>query len=335
MNLIEKAQQSIDIQRRKKRTQENRKRFFEIYKSPKTLEDYFFYLRDFLSFVYEGEKNFREDEIIPLMRDISTEDVQQYIAHLFEDRNMKKTSVNKVISAMKSLYKELEPYQIENPFRYVKLFKTNRNLDNILKISSQDIQEIISKYPVKTEKDYRNIMILYTLYYTGMRSDELLHMEFRHISRRQGSYFLKLEKTKSGKEQFKALHPILVEKLEQYKKEMASLYSIPLEDLDNHFVFCSQFEKNKALSYRGLYDIVKALGLQVEKDMSPHNIRHAIATELSLQGADLVSIRDFLGHADTKVTEVYIDATNLLDKKVLDKIPSIEGKTKKEEGEAE
>ena len=34
-------------------------------------------------------------------------------------------------------------------------------------------------------------------------------------------------------------------------------------------------------------------------DISPHNIRHAIATELSANGADILEIRDFLGHADT------------------------------------
>lgn len=224
---------------------------------------------------------------------------------------------------MKSLYKELEQYQVENPFRYVKLFKTTRNLDNILKISSNDIKKIIEQFQVKSEKDYRNLMILYTLYYTGMRSDELLHMEFRHLMNREGSYFLKLEKTKSGREQYKPLHPALMEKLQEYKKEMKALYQLEEEDLQNHFVFCSHFDKNKALSYRALYDLIKSLGLSIEKDMSPHNIRHAIATELSLNGADLVEIRDFLGHADTKVTEIYINAKSILEKRVLNKIPDI------------
>ena len=50
------------------------------------------------------------------------------------------------------------------------------------------------------------------------------------------------------------------------------------------------------------------MGKLIEKDISPHNIRHAIATELSLNGADILEIRDFLGHSDTKVTEVYINA---------------------------
>ncbi|MGL5050354.1 MAG: tyrosine-type recombinase/integrase, partial [Fusobacteriaceae bacterium] len=46
-----------------------------------------------------------------------------------------------------------------------------------------------------------------------------------------------------------------------------------------------------------------------------------IATELSLNGADILEIRDFLGHSDTRVTEIYINAKSILEKRVLDKIP--------------
>ena len=63
------------------------------------------------------------------------------------------------------------------------------------------------------------------------------------------------------------------------------------------------------------------MGKTIGTDISPHNIRHAIATELSANGADIVEIRDFLGHENTRVTEVYINAKSILDKKVISKIP--------------
>lgn len=86
-------------------------------------------------------------------------------------------------------------------------------------------------------------------------------------------------------------------------------------------MFPSSFEKNKKLSYRALYTLVQNMGKLINKEISPHNVRHAIATELSLNGADLIEIRDFLGHADTKVTEVYINAKSIIQKRVLEKIP--------------
>lgn len=322
MDIIKKEETRLDIPRRKKRNRENRKGIFEIYRSQKTLKDYFFYLNDFLLFVYENDSPIHKDELIELMKDVTEKDVEDYLSHLLYERNLKKTSVNKIISALKSLYKELEKHEIANPFKFVKLFKTARNIDNILKVSFEDIKKILNSYKVTNEKEYRNSVILYTLFYTGMRSQELLDIKYSNILSRDNSYFLKLEKTKSGREQYKPLHDLLVKKLHDYKWYVMQMYNLTEIDMEDRFVFSSSFEKNTQLSYKALYKIIQQMGETIGLDISPHNIRHAIATELSANGADILEIRDFLGHADTRVTEVYINAKSLLDKKVIDKIPT-------------
>lgn len=321
MDIAIKEKGALVASRRKKRTKEDRKSIFEIYRSPKTMKDYFFYLKDFLNYIYDGENPIEGEELIQLMAEIEKDDVEDYLSHLINDRNMKKTSVNKVISCLKSLYKELEKHGYENPFKHIKHFKVSRDLENILKLSFDDIKEIIKKYEIIGEKEYRNITILYTLFYTGMRSQELLDLKFKHLLKRNEEYFFKLEKTKSGKEQYKPLHNFLVKKLEEYKVYISKLYKISSDEFEERFIFASSYEKNKSLSYRALYNIIQDLGKKINKDISPHNIRHAIATELSLNGADLIEIRDFLGHADTKVTEIYINAKSIIEKKVLEKIP--------------
>ena len=108
-----------------------------------------------------------------------------------------------------------------------------------------------------------------------------------------------------------------------YKNYLQSLYSIDDEEIEEQYVFSSSVKNNTQLSYRALYDLVQNFGKLIGKDISPHNIRHAVATELSINGADLLEIRDFLGHADTRVTEVYINAKSVLEKKVLEKLPSL------------
>lgn len=319
--VLVKEKHEISIGRRKKKTKEPKKSIFEIYKSQKTMKDYLFYLKDFLSYIYDGESPLEGDEIIELMSGIEKTDIEDYLSHLIHERNMKNTSLNKVISSLKSLYKELEKNGYDNPFKYIGLFKTSRNLDNILKVSFDDIKEILKNYKVTGEKEYRNTIILYTLFYTGMRSQELLSLQFKHILKRNGEYFLKLEKTKSGREQYKPLHNFLINKINEYKNYLVNMYNCNEEFLEEQFVFNSNFEKNRPLSYRALYNIIQNLGSVINKDISPHNIRHAIATELSLNGADLIEIRDFLGHSDTKVTEIYINAKSIIEKKVLEKIP--------------
>lgn len=141
MDIIKREETRLDTPRRKKREKENRKSIFETYRSQKTIKDYLFYLKDFLQYIYEGE-NIRADELIDLMKDIEKQDVEDYLSHLIEDRKMKKTSVNKVISALKSLYKEMEKNGYPNPFKYVELFKVSRNIDNVLKLSAEDIKKL-------------------------------------------------------------------------------------------------------------------------------------------------------------------------------------------------
>ena len=311
----------VTTRRRKKRDKENKKSIFEIYRSEKTMKDYLFYLNDFLLFVYDNGDPIQKDEIIELMSDITEEDIEDYLSHLLYERNLKKTSVNKIMSALKSLYKELEKYNIQNPLKHIKLFKTGRNLDNILKVSYEDIKNILKNYKVTGEKEYRNTVIMNTLFYTGMRSQELLDLEYRNILKRDEDYFIKIEKSKSGKELYKPIHPTLVEKLKEFKDYIMKMYGFSFEDMEERFVFSSHYEKNTKLSYKALYNIIQDMGKVVGLDISPHNIRHAIATELSSNGADLLEIRDFLGHSDTRVTEIYINAKSLLDKKVISKIP--------------
>ena len=135
MDIIKRGETRLDTPRRKKREKENRKSIFEIYRSQKTIKDYLFYLKDFLQYIYEGE-DIRSDELIDLMKDIEKQDIEDYLTHLIEDRKMKKTSINKIISALKSLYKEMEKNGFPNPFRYVELFKVSRNIDNVLKLSA-------------------------------------------------------------------------------------------------------------------------------------------------------------------------------------------------------
>lgn len=320
-DIIKSETREIVPSRRKKRSREEKQNIFEIYKSKKTMKDYFFYLKDFLSYVYDGDTPIQGEEVIELMIDIEKEDVENYLSHLITERNLKKTSLNKIISALKSLYRELEKNGYNNPLKYIPLFKTSRNLDNILKVSFEDIKNILKNYKIDGEKGYRNTIILYTLFYTGMRSQELLDLKFKHILERDGESFIKLEKTKSGKEQYKPVHNLLLLKIKEYKHYIKNVYRLSDDELEECYFISSNYEKNKPLSYRALYNVIQELGKVIDKDISPHNIRHAIATELSLNGADLIEIRDFLGHSDTKITEIYINAKSIIEKRVLEKLP--------------
>ncbi|MGL4393156.1 MAG: tyrosine-type recombinase/integrase [Fusobacteriaceae bacterium] len=322
MEIIKKDDQSLSI-RKKRKEKEDRQSVFNVYRSQKTLKDYLYYLTTFLNYVYDTTNTkINPDEYLKLMTEIEKEDVEDYIAYLVNERKLKKTSVNTILSGLKSLFRELEKKSGHlSPCRHLTLFKTSRDMENILKLSYQDIKKILSKYEVRSDKTYRNTIILQTLFYTGMRSQELLALKFKNFLERDGEYFFRLEQTKSGREQFKPVHEFLVQKLFEYKNYLKGFYKFSDEDMKERFIFPSSFSKNSQLTYIGLNQLIQEMGRVIDKNISPHNVRHAVATELSLNGADILEIRDFLGHSASSVTEIYINAKSLLQKRALKKIP--------------
>jgi len=325
MEIIKSSNEVVRTTRKKRKKNSNSSSIFSIYKSEKTLKDYLFYLRKFLIYVYEIEDELHQDEVIKLLSDIEEEDVADYIHHLIHEKELKSTSVNKIISSLKSIYRELEKNGITNPMKRVPLLKSSKhNLENVLALSAEDLREIISKINITNDKKYRDYIILQTLFYTGMRSSELLNLKVKNIIKREGETVLKLEKTKSGKTQYKPLHPDCYEKIIEFTDYVFSLYGISQNKRDDMYIFSSNYENNQKMSYNNLYRLIKEYGKLITKNISPHNIRHTVATELSLQGADIIEIRDFLGHADTKVTEVYINAKNILEKRAITKLPKLD-----------
>ncbi|TDT66969.1 integrase/recombinase XerD [Hypnocyclicus thermotrophus] len=312
---------------RKKKKKNNEKidsSLFSIYKSEKTIKDYMFYLKKFLEFTYENVNFNSQNEIIELMVNVDKDDVEEYIKHLVVEKKLKNSSINKIIFSLKSLYKELEKKGANNPFKFIPSMKHNAyNLDNILKISFEEIQTILINFEKKDDISYRNYTILYTLFYTGMRSSELLNLKYNNIITRNNEKVLKLEKTKSGKIQYKPLFEDCYNEIMKYKKYIKNIYNLKEDEMNEYYIFPTNFITNKKMSYNNLYKIIKDIGKLANKNISPHNIRHSVATELSLQGADVLEIRDFLGHSDTKVTEIYINAKGILEKKALNRLPKI------------
>jgi integrase/recombinase XerD len=326
MDII-KIDTSRDVSLVKKKRKRNNinTNLFSIYKSEKTLKDYMFYLKKFLSFVYEINGKIEQEEMLNMMANVDKEDVEAYVDYLINERNLKKSSINKIIFSLKSVYKELEKHGLPNHFKFIPTMKVARhNFENVLKVSYKEIKKILKSYDIVDDKSYRNYVILYTLFYTGLRSSELLNLKYKNIINHEGEKVLKLEKTKSGKVQYKSLHNDCHKKIIEYKIYIQSLYSISDFNINESFIFPSSFENNKQMTYSNLYKIIKNLGFLINKEVSPHNIRHSVATELSLQGADVLEIRDFLGHSDSKVTEIYINAKNILEKRAVNRLPSLE-----------
>lgn len=299
-------------------------------KSDKTLQDYYFYLMNFLKTIYELNKDeLDNEEIIRLLYNINKEDISNYIMLLKNERQLKHSSINKIISALKHFFKEIEirDDNFKNPIKNIKYFKKDPvDPEKILRLSKEDIKIMIDSIKIENEKDLRNILLMKTLYYTGMRSDEVRSLTFEQITNKDSKYIIRLEKTKAQKIQYIPLFPKLSEELMTYKEKIAYTFNLDEKQINKTLVFPAFFEKNNKLTANSLNFMIKKISkATVNKDISAHSFRHAIATEMLLsdEKISISDVQDFLRHSDIKTTKIYDDAIELKKQRTISKMPEL------------
>lgn len=299
-------------------------------KSDKTLSDYFMYLMDFLKNIYEiGDHEPDNNEVLKMLYNVNKEDISNYIMLLKNDRELKHSSINKIISSLKHFFKEIETRdeRFINPIKNIKYFKKDPvDPEKILRLTKGDVKKMIDSIALNNEKGLRNTMIMKTLYYTGMRSDELRSFKYKQILEKDGKYIIKLEKTKSQKIQYIPLLKKLAIELLDYKKTVQYNFNITDKNIENSYVFPAFFEKNSKLTANSLNFMIKSISNKtIDKNISAHFFRHAIATEMLLSdnNISISDVQDFLRHADIKTTKIYDDAIELKKQNTVEKIPEL------------
>ena len=130
-------------------------------KSDKTLSDYFMYLMDFLRNIYEiGDHTPDNTEVLKMLYNVTKEDISNYIMLLKNERELKHSSINKIISALKHFFKEIETRDDSfiNPIKNIKFFKKEPlDPEKILRLTKDDIRKMIDSIEIRNEKDLRKV----------------------------------------------------------------------------------------------------------------------------------------------------------------------------------
>jgi len=207
-------------------------------------------------------------------------------------------SVNRKISALKSYYKYLLRHKLvdKSPMLKVSSPKTSKKLPVF--IEENKMSEIMShlvgeKSDEKNEEMHRIADdILLTLYHTGIRLNELIHLEKKNIDLNQQTIKV------LGKRNKERIIPITVE-LSEVLKDYLDLYP------SSPYVFNSP--KGAKLYPNFVYRSVKTLLSRYTtlNKKSPHVLRHTFATHLLNHGSDLNAIKELLGHANLSATQIY------------------------------
>jgi len=188
-----------------------------------------------------------------------------------------------------------------NPCEDITGLKTPKTVPRIL--SENDINKLLD-IELNDAYDYRNKAMLELMYSSGLRISELLNLEVNDID-----FDMNIVRCfgKGSKERIVPLTDSALDALYDY----IYVYRNTLTKNKSSNVLFLNSRADK-LSRQGFTKILKQLSLKkgINKDLSPHTIRHSFATHLINHGADLRSVQTMLGHENIQTTQIYTHVSN-------------------------
>ncbi|SDN32566.1 integrase/recombinase XerD [Lutimaribacter pacificus] len=266
-------------------------------------------LRDFAEWLADAGRGFS---------DATRADVENYLLHC-DAQGLAKSTRARRLSAIRQLYrfafeegwrKDNPAIQIAGPGRDKRLPKT---------LSEAEVDRLLdaARETGRSREDrLRNTCLMELLYATGMRVSELVSLP---VSAARGDPRMLLVMGKGGKERMVPLSPPAREALTAWLERRDATEARTRENggTPSRFLFPSRGKLGHLTRHR-FYMLIKELavaaGISPAK-VTPHTLRHAFATHLLANGADLRAIQTLLGHADVATTEIY---THVLEERLRD-----------------
>jgi integrase/recombinase XerD len=221
------------------------------------------------------------------------------------------------LSAIKQLYRFAfeEGWREANPAIQIKGPGRKKQLPTTLDVAEVDRLLEAARQTGRSPADrIRNTCLMELLYATGMRVTELVSLP---VSSARGDPRMLLVLGKGGKERMVPLSPPARDALAVWLEERDKAEDVSVEKggARSKFLFPSRGKSGHLTRHR-FFLLVKELAVQggvSPEKVTPHTLRHAFATHLLANGADLRSIQTLLGHADIATTEIY---THVLDERL-------------------
>ena len=206
-------------------------------------------------------------------------------------------SVQRSLASIKNLYQyaALTGQCQENPARNIKVEKTEKKLPQIL--TGKEVELLLLQPQLTDFKGYRDKAMLELLYATGIRVSELINLDLSHVNTSAG--FIRVGEEK---ERIIPLYPAAVKALRVY---IAEIRPQMIADPQQKSLFVNM--NGERMTRQGFWKIIKSYQEKagIQKQITPHTLRHSFAAHLLENGADLRSIQEMLGHSDISSTQIY------------------------------
>ena len=240
------------------------------------------YRRDLYDFANNGKSLEEIDRIC----------IANYIRTL-KERKLASTSVIRKVASLRGFFKWTTSMNIleKNPASTLEQPKVPQRLPKV--ISLKEIEEILH-----ADLNILQSLMVELLYSCGLRVSELVYLKINDID--MNSKYVRCI-GKGSKERIIPIGKKALDVLNKYMPERELLikkYNLSTKKL-------LILESGRLVNRQDVYNVIHAKGKMINKNISPHTLRHSFATHLLENGADLRVVQELLGHSDVSTTQLY------------------------------
>ena len=256
--------------------------------SKNTLQSYNRDILQYNKYVIENELNYSK---------ITEDDVKKYLKHL-KKIGKKPSTISRNLATIRSFYQYLVRTRkiSQDPTAKIKSPKIDKKVPSVL---TSDEVDLLLEQPKDVDlKGTRDKAMLEVAYATGMKVTEIIDLNIEDIDFNEG-----VVSCKNGKKS--RIIPIGSIAQKALKEYIEDARPILIKDNEEKALFVNM--NGKRLTRQGFWKIVKYYKekAHINKDITPHILRHSFAIHLLQNGANLKSIQAMLGHSDVSSTQIY------------------------------
>ncbi len=234
--------------------------------------------------------------------DASQLNISQYLSHL-EDDGRSAATVSRNLASLKNFYSYVVStgFLEKTPVVDIHVERGEKKLPQIL--TGREIELLLAQPVCVDAKGYRDKAMLEVMYATGIRVTELIDLDLDDVNLELGI----IKCSSARKSRAIPLYPGALKALATYVKDIrSSMLATP----DESALFVNV--NGQRMSRQGFWKILKhyQATANIEKEITPHTLRHSFAVHLLENGADLGSLQELMGHSDISSTQLYTHMVN-------------------------
>lgn len=229
--------------------------------------------------------------------------IMEYLQRLHSEENSSATII-RMISTLRGFHQFLRQERLtdNDPMQHIDSPKKAQKLPSTLSI--EEVTLLIETPDTSKPLGIRNRTILEVMYATGLRVSELVDLKIGDLHLAMG---LLQTLGKGDKERIIPLGDYAIQWIKKYLEEARPFLTRKNQNENRLFVNNHGKPLSRQGVWKNLKQIVREAG--IDKNITPHTLRHSFATHLLENGADLRIVQELLGHADISTTQIYTHIT--------------------------